>query len=108
MATKRNLYVDQGCTYDLDVDVVTANNSAFNLDNYEGRGSFRKHFLSANSVAIDVTVNAIGGFVSLSIPSTRTANIDGGKYVYDVEVYNGSTVYRVIEGMLFISSEVTK
>jgi hypothetical protein len=39
----------------------------------------------------------------------ETANIESGRYVYDVEIlYNASnTIQRVVEGIVTVNSEVT-
>ena len=48
--------------------------------------------------------------VKITLTSTETAAIAAGKYVYDVENYDGSTppvVTRILEGSLIVKAEVT-
>ena len=48
------------------------------------------------------------GQVTLSLTATVTAGLASGRYVYDVELTTGSTVSRVLEGLVTVSPEVTK
>lgn len=48
--------------------------------------------------------------VKITLTSTETAAISAGKYVYDVENYDGSdppVVTRILEGSLIVKAEVT-
>jgi hypothetical protein len=59
-------------------------------------------------VTFTVTIDALNGEVTLSLTATQTAALTAGRYVYDVELTIGSTVSRVIEGIVTVTPEVTK
>lgn len=108
MAKKVNLIVDQGTTFEVVVDVDTAN-VTWNLANFNGRSAIKKHFGSlTNTTNFNVSVDANASTVTLSLTPNLTSNVIPGRYVYDTEIYDGDTVYRIIEGMVFITPEVTK
>jgi hypothetical protein len=46
--------------------------------------------------------------VTLSLSSNATANIVAGRYVYDVEVTVANSVYRVAEGIVTVTPQVTR
>ena len=53
--------------------------------------------------------NTAAGVVTLSLTSTQTANLDFGRYVYDVNLTDASnTVTRVLEGIVTVTPRVTR
>ena len=45
--------------------------------------------------------------MTMSLPYGTTANLDGGKYYYDLEIYTGSAVQRLIQGQATVRTNVT-
>lgn len=107
MATKSNLTIDQGSTYSITVDLTTANGSSMDLAGYSGRAQMRKSATSSSYKDFTVAV-ANTGSVTLSMTADYTANINAGRWLYDVEVVNGSTVTRVLEGIVTVTPEITR
>ena len=51
----------------------------------------------------DNTVNML----LVDLPYGTTANLAGGKYYYDLEIYTGSAVQRLIQGQATVRTNVT-
>lgn len=111
MASKQNLYVDQGTTFTKTfvVNVSSSNTTPANLSGYIGRAQFRKEFTSANSINFSVQITPNVGQVTLTLNANVSSNIEFGRYVYDVEIEsNTGIITRIVEGFLVITPEVTR
>ena len=108
MATKANLVIDQGATFSTDLTLTDENGDILNLNGYSSNSQLRKWYTSSNSVAFSTSVNTATGVITLSLTSDQTANISAGRYVYDVEISNGTTISRVVEGIITVTPNVTR
>ena len=55
-----------------------------------------------------ITINGPIGQITLFATATETYAIDEGPYYYDLEIYSGPNVTRVIQGQIVVSAEVTQ
>jgi hypothetical protein len=110
MAAQKPIFIDQGTTFYTEVQVSDLDSGAlFDLTNFLARGSLRKHYASSNSVSFTCTVNNEIGTIFLTLTANQTSLIKSGRYVYDVEIYDANnTVYRIVEGLVTVTPEVTK
>lgn len=108
MARKANLVVDQGSTFTTTITLTDDDGTILNLTGYTGAGQIRKWYTSTNAVSFSVAIAPTSGEVTLQLSATTTANMAAGRYVYDVELTTGSTVSRVLEGLITVTPEVTK
>ena len=58
------------------------------------------------TVGIDTTASS-GYGLTVSLGSTDTRSIKAGRYVYDVLVGSGATVYRIIDGNILVRGGVS-
>lgn len=118
-ASVRDLNINQGATYTLDVlGVKTAAGTDLNITGYAVRAQIRRRVTDAAIVAAftcTIVTPAIGAFrISLTAAETTALPSSGSKdepleCVYDVEIESPSgVVSRVLEGAAFISPEVTR
>lgn len=107
MATRINLFVDQGSDYRSTVQLEDEN-GPIDLTSYTARGSFREHYSSLTAYPINIGLSNTG-VVELQIPASLTSGIRAKRYVYDIElVSSANVVSRIIEGILTINPEVTR
>jgi hypothetical protein len=59
-------------------------------------------------VAFTTAVNTSVGVITLSLTNAQTANLVAGRYVYDVEISDGTTISRVVEGIITVTPNVTR
>ena len=105
MANVVNQFIDKGADVTLSVNVYVSN-AIVNLSTYTASASFRKHYDSANSIAFTCNGYA-NGLLTMTLTASQTANIEGGKYVYDAKITSSANVVtRVIEGILTIKENV--
>ena len=58
------------------------------------------------SVGIDTTASS-GYGLTISLGSTDTRNVKAGRYVYDILVGSGATVYRIVDGNILVRGGVS-
>ena len=108
MATKVNLVVDQGTTFQTSITFNDENGDPINFALYTGAAQMRKHYTSSNSVSFSVTLNS-NGVITLGLSANQTGNLVSGRYVYDLEVTDTSDqISRLIEGIVTVTPNVTR
>jgi len=105
MATRYDFVIDQGSEFELQIQLFDDNDEP-DLEPYTARGKLKKHYTSSNSYTLDCSVS--DGVLTVGMTSTYSSNCVPGRYVYDVEIINNSNaVFRVIEGIVTLSPNVT-
>lgn len=110
MAIVSNLTVDQGATFNAQIDVSDDSGNSQNLTGYSVAGQIRKTYDSTTYTAFTASVsNATGGTIAISLTATQTNALKAGRYVYDVEITSsGGVVTRVLEGQVEVTPGVTR
>ena len=110
MATINNLYIDQGSTYTVTVQVFGDSINPLDLTGYNAIAQIRRNYASQNPSAnfVATVSDAPNGKVSLSLTAADTANIKYGRYVYDVEIVSGPLAFRAAEGIVTVYPQVTR
>ena len=117
-----NLNIYGGATFSDKFTITNPNGSAFRFDT--GAGSTAGLAVTwtgsaaiSKSVAIGATLgvttaftvgftSAAGGVMTLSLGSTETRNLKPGRYVYDVLVSSGNTVYNIVNGNVLVKAGI--
>ena len=50
--------------------------------------------------------SALDGQLTLSLTTTQTRNLKPGRYVYDILVSSGSTVYNIVNGNVLVNAGI--
>lgn len=113
LAGRYDLTVEQGSTFNLTLVYKDQRGYVIDLTGYSARMQLRTS-VGASTVALDLTtangrisVDGAAGKINLSIAAADTAGLSGTG-VYDLELVNGQTVQRILEGSYTISPEVTR
>jgi len=108
-AGKYNITLDQGSTFVLQVTLEQPAGTPINLSGYTVRSQIRKSYsdtlIGAFTCAL---VTPASGIFQMALTATQTKLLTEAEYVYDVEISIGSTVTRVLEGIIYVSPEVTQ
>jgi hypothetical protein len=119
MAGRFDIVLEQGASFVLPLTLRHADNTAFDLTGYTGRGQIRKFHRSTSVIAsftVVMDVVPTTGKLTVSLTAVETAGISCGeevtdeksKYVYDLEIVSGGNVKRILDGFVFVSPEVTR
>ena len=108
MSTKANLVIDQGTTFSTDLSLKDENGDPLILTGYTANSQIRKWYTSLNYVAFSTSINVESGTITLSLDANTTNNMNAGRYVYDVEINDGTTTSRIVEGIVTVTPQVTR
>ena len=107
MATKANMVIDQGTTFNTEIVLTDESGNLLDLSAYSANAQIRKWYTSSNVVPFTVSIGT--GVVYLGLEANTSAAMDPGRYVYDVVVTDsGNTITRVVEGIVTITPRVTR
>lgn len=108
-----NFTIDQGSTWTLQLVYNDPNGDPINLTGYTAKMQVRRKFDSATAVLTlstsngGISITGLTGTINLIATDEQTGAIDGGLYVYDLELENGGAITRLIQGQVTISPQVT-
>jgi len=108
-----DLTIEQGSTFNLVMTYEDENGDPINLTGMTARMQLRRQALSQSALISLTTENGrislggINGVITLNINANDTEYLTGSG-VYDLELVNGSTVNRLLEGSFKICDEVTR
>ena len=107
-----NLTIFGGSNFSADFTVVDTGNAAYNFTGWSGSAQLAK------SVSVGATMGALAtfnvGFTSaydgkfnLSLGSTATGLLAEGRYVYNVLVSSGATIYNIVNGNVLVYAGIS-
>jgi len=113
MADKYNFNIDQGATFTTSILYKDSEGAAVNLTGYGARMQIRRNIADTEYVlsltdSSGLTITANEGKIGILITAAQTTLIPAGGYFYDLEIYAGAVVTRLIEGKALVSAEVTR
>lgn len=109
MSTKANLVIDQGTTFSTDLSLKDDNGDPLNLSGYTSNSQIRKWYTSKNAAAtFSTSINVDSGSITLALNANQTGNLVAGRYVYDVEITDGTIISRIVEGIVTVTPQVTR
>ena len=123
-AGRYNLIIEQGSTYNLELQYKSSAGYALDLTGYHGCmqirpevGSSTVYLALSSSLQPDGTgLNFSGstgtkdpssGSIAIYISAATSSQLTFDEAVYDLEIYSGSYVARIIAGRVRLSKEVT-
>jgi hypothetical protein len=124
-AGRYSFTIEQGATLNLELQYKDANGNPIDLSNYGGRMQIRETIASqtpyitlSSSLEPDGTgLNFSGsnnatpptsGSIGIYISAVTSSLLNFTQAVYDLEIYSGSYVARILEGQVKLSKEVTR
>jgi hypothetical protein len=114
MAGTHNFLCEQGATFTREITWLDSEGVPVNLTNYTARMQVRatasaaSTLISLTSSGGDITLGGTAGTINITISATATAGVAAGCYVYDLELVDGTTVYRILQGDFTVDAEVTR
>ena len=107
----QELFLEQGTSFNTTIYLDDVYGDTYNLSNYAASSQIRKSYYSANATATFDTLVGNGQII-LSLDANTTANVNPGRYVYDVVIYNNNdranNTIRVLEGIINVTPRVTR
>lgn len=108
-----NITMDQGAQWTLTVVYDNNSGTPIDLTGYTARMQVRPKFGSDNAVltlsspSSGIVITPLTGTLNLTATTAQTGDIDGGFYVYDLEISSGGVVTRLMQGSVTVRDQVT-
>jgi hypothetical protein len=102
-----NFTIHTGSDFKAKFNVVNTSSTSFNFTGYTGSSQMTKSVSIGSSAYPAATFNvgftsAIGGKFEISLGSTATRSLAEGRYVYNILVSSGTTVYNIANGNILV------
>lgn len=97
----------QGATFAREITLRDENNAIIDLTGFTGRMQVRVS-PSATEIAATVTVSIASNVITMSLTALQTEALPAWNYYYDLELVNGSSIERLLEGRFEVTPEVTR
>lgn len=107
-----DITIPQGTTWSLDL-VYKRGTAPVSLTGAQARMQLRTSYDAATAAisltqASGITLGGAAGTIVVALTDAQTAALPAGRYVYDLELVEGSKVTRLIEGVAICTPEVTR
>jgi hypothetical protein len=99
--------MDQGATFSVTINLTDDNGLPLHMQGLNASSQMKKWYTSSNSVTFNTTINNQISAIVLELDANVTAFIAPGRYVYDVDISDGISITRVVEGLVYVSPGVT-
>lgn len=124
-AGKYSFVIEQGSTLNLELQYKDSNGTPVDLTNYGGRMQIRPSVASSTVyITLSSSLNPDGtglnfsgsngstpptsGSIGMYISAISSSLLNFDQAVYDLEIFSGSFVSRILEGQVKLSKEVTR
>jgi len=124
-AGRYSFVIEQGSTLNLELQYKDASGNPIDLTDYNGRMQIRPSIASSTIyISLSSSLQADGtglnfsgsngstpptsGSIGVYISAISSSLLDFDQAVYDLEIYSGSYVSRILEGQIKLSKEVTR
>lgn len=109
MATKVNIVIDQGTDFSTSISLTDSSGAQLDVSGLTAASQIRKSYTSSNATAFTTELSNTAGTLTLSLNNATTSTLSSGRYVYDVELTDQSSVVtRILEGIVTVTPEVTR
>lgn len=107
-----DIWLTQGDSLDLSLNVKDDNQLPLNLSGYSVSGFIKYQYSDPNISGTPITCNLdnpISGLLSLSLTPNQTNNLSCYQYVYDVNAFNSLSLdsFKILKGYVNVLPEVT-
>ena len=102
-----NLTIYGGSALTADFNIVDTGSTAYDLSGFTGSSQMAKSVSVGATLGSQATftvgfTSAADGKIRVSYGATQTGALTEGRYVYDVLIGSGSSVYRIVSGDVLV------
>jgi hypothetical protein len=100
-----NLTVEQGTDFTTTFTIKNPDGTVLPLTGYSAIAKIGKHPSATSTTAFTTSITASTGKVTLTLSNSTTADLEPGRYYFDVVIESGGgNKTRVIEGMVLVTA----
>ena len=107
-----NLTIYGGSALAADFSIVDTGSTAYDLSNFTGSSQMVKSVAVGATLGAQATLtvgftSAADGKIRVSYGATQTGALSAGRYMYNVLISTGTTVYNIIEGNAMVYAGIS-
>ena len=107
-----NVTINTGATFEETFKVKNTDKTNFDFTGYSGSSQMRKSTGTGSTTVAAATftvgfTSAADGKIRVSYGATQTGELSAGRYVYNVLISTGSTVYNIIDGNIMVYAGIS-
>ena len=107
-----NLTIYGGSALAADFNIVDTGSVAYDLSDYTGSSQLAKSVAVGATLGAQATftvgfTSAADGKIRVSYGATQTGALSAGRYMYNVLISTGTTVYNIIEGNAIVYAGIS-
>ena len=107
-----NLTIYGGSALTADFSIVDTGSTAYDLTNFTGSSQMAKSVAVGATLGAQATftvgfTSATDGKIRVSYGATQTGALSAGRYMYNVLISTGTTVYNIIEGNAMVYAGIS-
>lgn len=104
-----NIELAAGSDFDLELQWKDGDGNLVDMTGYQARMHVKSTLTDQSPVlSLTPSMEVSTSKITVSLTNQQTAGLVSGKYIYDLEVYDDTKVYRLVSGEITVSAEVTK
>ena len=109
-----DITIEQGATFQMSLTWKDSTGAPVNITGYSARMQVRENYeaedtlVSLTSAGGDIVLGGALGTIAITIAASATQILQLDEAVYDLELVNGATVTRLLQGKATVSREVTR
>lgn len=114
MAQYEEFTIDRGSDVSIELHLEDANGNSKNLANHTITGTMKKSYAATSEYNFTTVIASpsTDGIATLSLTNLQTAQLETGRYVYDINISfydsdNNEIIERVMEGRIQVTPNVT-
>ena len=106
-----NLVINTGSTFKDGFTITRPNGTTFDFTGWSGSSQMVKSVAVGATLGASRTFNvgftsAAGGKFDVSLAATQTRDLSAGRYVHNILVSSGSTVYTIASGNVLVNAGI--
>lgn len=107
MASRSNIYIDQGADFRITLELFDADDDELIIDTYSFYADMKKFYSSTK--AADFTIEKANNDITLTLTANTTGDLKPGKYEYDVLMRKPTgEISKVVEGLAIVVPTITE
>jgi hypothetical protein len=107
MSTKANLTLDQGSTFSTTLNLTDDDGDPMSLTGFTATAAMKRWYTSNTATVFNTSINTVAGSITLELDANTTSLLWPGRYVYDVDITDGVSISRIVEGIITVTPAVT-
>lgn len=108
MAAVETLFIDAGATFECGFEYLNTDETVFDLTGYTALLHIRETIEGELVLSVVPDIDVLTGTISFTLSAADTSDLTAAKYVYAMEITDGTKVVRLVEGGIVVSSEVVR